>query len=151
MCSYRPGQEKVEVGRHPDSTLSGSDLVGGAISGGVAPGYLIDPLRGSRVDSAEDILGVQKVGKKPSGPPGLTFSKETSNSSSFWRACDDTGVERPRSTLRRYSRSIPASPMPPQTSSKTSGESGVTPHRASGAVFGPRCSESGKISSEFAV
>ena len=54
----------------------------------------------------------------------------------------------------RHSRSIPANAMPPQTSSKTSGESGVTPHRASGAVFGqmgPRCSESGKISSEFAV
>jgi hypothetical protein len=38
---------------------------------------------------------------------------------------DDTGVERLRSTLRRYSRSIPASAMPPQTFSEgTSRESG---------------------------
>jgi hypothetical protein len=39
--------------RHPDSTLSGSNLVGGAFSGGVAPGYYIDPLRGSKMDSAQ--------------------------------------------------------------------------------------------------
>ena len=44
------------------------DLVGDTLSGGAAPGYSIDPLRGSRVDSAEDILGVQKAGKKASGP-----------------------------------------------------------------------------------
>jgi hypothetical protein len=45
----------------PDSTLSGSDLVGGgAFSGGVAPGYSLDPLRGSGVDSAEDVLGGKK-------------------------------------------------------------------------------------------
>jgi hypothetical protein len=31
----------------PDSTLSGSDLVEGTFSGGAAPGYCIDPLRGS--------------------------------------------------------------------------------------------------------
>jgi hypothetical protein len=30
---------------------------GGAFSGGVAPGYCIDPLRGSRMDSGEDVLG----------------------------------------------------------------------------------------------
>ena len=41
------------TGRHRDSTLSGSDLIGRTFSGGVAPGYYIDPLRGSRMDSAD--------------------------------------------------------------------------------------------------
>jgi hypothetical protein len=58
----------------------------GRVSGGVAPGYSIDPLRGSRVDSAEDVLGRKKAGKTPSGPLGLNCSTETSSSSSFWRA-----------------------------------------------------------------
>jgi hypothetical protein len=34
------------VCRRADSTLSGSDLNGATFSGGVAPGYCIDPLRG---------------------------------------------------------------------------------------------------------
>ena len=36
---------------HPSSTPSGSNLVGGMFSGGVAPGYYIYPLRGSRTNS----------------------------------------------------------------------------------------------------
>ena len=38
------------------------------------------------MDSAEDVLGAQKAGKRPCGPVGLNCSTETSNSSSFWRA-----------------------------------------------------------------
>jgi hypothetical protein len=48
----------LRPGDHANSTLSGSDLVGDTYSGGVAPGYCIDPLRGSRMDSAEDVLAV---------------------------------------------------------------------------------------------
>jgi len=69
-----------------DPSADGSDLVGGAFSGGVAPGYSIDPLRGSRLDSTEDVRGAQKAGKKLSGPLGLNCSTERSNSSTFWRA-----------------------------------------------------------------
>ena len=57
----------------------------GAFSGGVAPGYCMDPLRGSRMDRSEDVLGAPKASKTPSGPLGLSYSIETSNSSSFWR------------------------------------------------------------------
>jgi hypothetical protein len=51
----------------------------GAISGGVAPGYYIDPLRGSGMGSAEDMLGAQKEGKTGSDRLGLNCSTETSN------------------------------------------------------------------------
>jgi hypothetical protein len=40
-----------------DPAPAGSDLVGDAFSGGVAPGYCMDPLRGSRMDRSEDVLG----------------------------------------------------------------------------------------------
>ena len=40
-------------GHHRDSTLSGSEHSLGALSGGVAPGYSMDPLRGSEMDSDE--------------------------------------------------------------------------------------------------
>ncbi|MGB7590007.1 MAG: hypothetical protein WBO19_02045, partial [Terriglobia bacterium] len=50
-----------------DPAPAGSDLVGGASSGGVAPGYCMDPLRGSRMDRSEGVLGAQKAGKAPSG------------------------------------------------------------------------------------
>jgi hypothetical protein len=63
--------------------------MGGAFSGGVAPGYSLDPLRGSRMDGAEDLLGAQKAGKTPSGPLGRNCSTEKSKSSSFWRAPKD--------------------------------------------------------------
>ena len=45
---WRPGDQA-------NTTLSGSDPARGTYSGGVAPGYCIDPLRGSRTDIAEDI------------------------------------------------------------------------------------------------
>jgi hypothetical protein len=37
--------------------------MGGTYSGGVAPGYCIDPLRGSRPDSAQDVLGRERQEK----------------------------------------------------------------------------------------
>jgi hypothetical protein len=46
----------------PDA-YDGSGLVWGTYSGGVAPGYCIDPLRGSRMDSAEDVPGRKKQEK----------------------------------------------------------------------------------------
>jgi len=79
--------------------------VGGGFSGGVAPGYCIDPLRGSRMDRAGDVLGAQKAGKTPSGPLGLNCSTETSNSSSFGRRA--AGDEESRISLRmRRARSF---------------------------------------------
>ena len=81
--------------RHADSTLSGSDLLGDAFSGGVAPGYCIDPLRGSRMDSAEGVPRAQEAGKRPCDTIGLICSTETSNASSFWR-----GAPRNRSPQR---------------------------------------------------
>ena len=61
-------------------------LVEGTYSGGVAPGYYIDPLRGSRMDSAGDLLGARKAGRRPPDPLGLSCSAETSNASSLGRA-----------------------------------------------------------------
>ncbi len=68
-----------------------------------------------------------------------------------FRVGDDTGVERLRSTLRRYSRSIPASAMPPQTSSNGTFRSCTPMGRAASGPVVPRCSESGKMCSECAV
>ena len=48
---YLGPQDAKPVRYHPDSTLSGSDLVVGTFSGGVAPGYYIAPLRGATTDS----------------------------------------------------------------------------------------------------
>jgi len=56
----RGPQDARPAWRHPDSTLAGSDVMGGASSGGVAPGYSIDPLRGSSMDSAGDFRGAKK-------------------------------------------------------------------------------------------
>ena len=65
-----------------DPASAGSDLVGGASSGGVAPGYCMDPLRGSGMDRSEGVLGAQKAGKAPSGyarhgPSALTSRPRT--------------------------------------------------------------------------
>jgi hypothetical protein len=46
-------------------------VLGGAHSGGVAPGYCIDPLRGSWIGSAEDVLGVHKALKSGCGIAAL--------------------------------------------------------------------------------
>jgi hypothetical protein len=46
--SHIPSQRlHLQSRHHPHSTLSGSGLVGSPLSGGVAPGYFINPLRGS--------------------------------------------------------------------------------------------------------
>jgi hypothetical protein len=42
--------------RQPDSTLSGSDTAGAAFSGGVAPGYFMDPLQGSGMDILDELF-----------------------------------------------------------------------------------------------
>ena len=47
-------------GHHRDSTLSGSEHFVVALSGGVAPGYSMYPLRGSKMDSAEIVFGGAK-------------------------------------------------------------------------------------------
>ena len=95
--SYYParGPKTGVTPRRFDPAPAGSDLLGDAFPGGVAPGYCIDPLRGSRMDSAEDVPRAQKVGKRPCDTIGLICSTETSNASSFWG-----GVPRNRSPKR---------------------------------------------------
>jgi hypothetical protein len=79
---------------------------GGPFSGGVAPGYYIHPLRGSRMGSAEEVLGAQGAGKKVSVPFALSSSTERSNSSSFWRgaAGDEGSLQRRDSTTAEILR-----------------------------------------------
>jgi hypothetical protein len=60
---------------HTDSTLSGSDLIERMFSGGVAPGYCMYPLRGSKRDNAEVILERQKGAQVFSRPLGLRGEK----------------------------------------------------------------------------
>jgi hypothetical protein len=86
--SYHPEpRDAGPAGRRPDSTprLRDRTLYGARIPGALALATVLIPLRESRMDSAEDVLGAQKTGKRPSDPLSLNGSTETSNSSSFWR------------------------------------------------------------------
>ncbi len=45
-------RDKPRAERQRESTLTGSDALAGAFSGGAAPGYFVNPLRGSDADRA---------------------------------------------------------------------------------------------------
>jgi hypothetical protein len=74
------------------------------------PGYGIDPLRGSRMDRCEVVLGAQKAGKAPSGPLGLDCPIEASNSPSFWSASETNRGSLLTGNLPNFFVARPAAP-----------------------------------------
>lgn len=90
--------------------------------------------------------------------PGIHFPHQVSRGNTIqrpsFRVGDDTGVEGLRSTQQRYSRPIPGSAMPSQTSSNraygpNSGRP-ATPRSTSGVVVS-KCSVSGDLPGSVAI
>ena len=96
-----------------DPAPAGSDLVGGASSGGVAPGYSMDPLRGSRTDRSEGVLGAAeaRAAGKAAGPesgPCATLAPESTlaNAAGRRRLCQRLAIGECRAggVLNRWER-----------------------------------------------